>query len=256
MVPSAVDVYMAVEYAAGEDLSGSSTGTSSIRAGKTAKVSRFLKAGRVVRILRLLKLVKLGEFMLSNRCARECRPPHTAVCSCAHHTLQSTRTRTRTSRCQPVCTLRLRVVRYYRYVGAGLSEQLSVVLAEHARKLRVGRLLCEILLCSHLLASFLGMSAIFADHKIETWYALARARLTAVLTTALAHDCIRALSAHCCGVCLTVARASLWRVPHCRACLTLARASLWRGRPGGARTATAGAGTSASGTPATRWTTR
>ena len=51
-----------------------------------------------------------------------------------------------------------------------LFERITIALIEHTRKMRIAKILFLAFLVAHLLACILGMSTMFADQKLESWW--------------------------------------------------------------------------------------
>ena len=53
---------------------------------------------------------------------------------------------------------------------AYLRDSVTLAMVEHTRKLRIARLIVLMLLVTHLMACLLGISAVFAEQKLDSWW--------------------------------------------------------------------------------------
>ena len=78
-----------------------------------------------------------------------------------------------------------------------LRDYAMMATVEHTRKIRVIVLICGMLVVTHLLACFLGMSVVMADEKLHSWWGTHGVRLwrsnsrdlTTSLNPPLMHSC-------------------------------------------------------------------
>lgn len=145
MAPSVFDIYFAILGQSGSDEMDMDTANLSLRilseednvVGGTGGGSDGLAAARMGRTLKLVKFMRMARMMKMLRLLR--------------------------------LTKLIKVLGSDGIVKRSL-DSLTVMLAEHTRKLRVLRLMCIMMLAAHLMCCMLGLSATFGDEKLASFW--------------------------------------------------------------------------------------
>ena len=134
LAPSIVDVWIVLDlhFSTISDQSSASGTPNGIDDLRAARVAKVARIAKIARVVRMLRLLKLFRVLKA---------------------LTEKRKGDRTGG-----------------LGELVQGTLNLLMAEHSRKLRIGVLLLRMYCISHLLACLLGLTAITANHKIDTWW--------------------------------------------------------------------------------------